>query len=75
MKLRITLSKLFEKFGNDFPCRVWYYDQKNDIYYESAKQVKWKNVRRVTVLFKNKEKHRNDNGESLCRDGATYIIE
>jgi hypothetical protein len=74
MKSRIGLDALFSKFGNDFACRVWYRDQKDDVYYESSKNVKWKNVRRVTVLFKNAKKHRS-NGESLSRDGATYIIE
>jgi hypothetical protein len=75
MKSRITINELFEKFGNEFQCRVWYHDQTTDVYYESSRNVKWKNVRRVTVIFKNKKRYRNGRGESLSRDGATYIIE
>lgn len=69
----INKEELFDRYGKDFSCRVWYKNASQPISYENPKHVKFKNISKITVLFKTPKKY-NQKGETLTRDGASYIF-
>jgi hypothetical protein len=72
---RISKDALIKKFPYDFACRVWYKGQKDYISYSSHKNVNWKKVHRITVIFPEAKKKYVGNGDYGTRDGATYLLE
>jgi len=69
----ITKEELIKKFADSFVCVVTYKGSKTSIEYSTAKNVAWKKVQKLTVLF-NKPKQHICKGESVTRPGVAYLL-